>query len=127
AYAAAIQRAAEELRRSKPTQALRALDLGSGSGLLGLLCWQTGYFEKVVFLEACPPLAEAARENIRRNGAERCCTVWEGHSPDILHDDSITKDISFDLCVSELLDAVLIGEGVLPSLRDAAAARSFSP
>ncbi|CAE6932157.1 Art7, partial [Symbiodinium sp. CCMP2592] len=126
AYAAAIRSAAEELRRAKPSQPLRALDLGSGSGLLGLLCWQTGLFEQVVLIEACPPLAEAARENIRRNGAERCCSVWEGHSFELLHGEK-AKDTSFDLCVSELLDAVLIGEGVLPTLRHAATSRSFNP
>ncbi|CAE7462176.1 Prmt7, partial [Symbiodinium sp. CCMP2456] len=112
AYAAAIRSAAEELRRAKPSQALRALDLGSGSGLLGLLCWQTGLFEQVVLIEACPPLAEAARENIRRNGAERCCSVWEGHSFELLHDEKAK---------------VLIGEGVLPTLRHAAASRCFNP
>eukprot|EP00435_Cladocopium_sp_Y103_P048660 s40_g14.t1 len=129
AYAEAIRRAAE---RKAPNGGATALDIGSGSGLLGLLCWQTGRFHRVVLLEACPPLATAAKENIQRNGAASCCTVWEGHSNDVLHQTEGASNGSgspqpFDLCVSELLDSVLIGEGVLDSLRHAWASPYFGP
>ncbi|CAK9048691.1 unnamed protein product [Durusdinium trenchii] len=127
AYAEAIRRAVERKTSSERWTPLTAVDIGSGAGLLGLLCWQTGRCSRVVLIEACPPLASVARENLQRNGAESCCRVWEGHSNDLLHSSATSQVEPFDLCVSELLDSVLIGEGVLDSLRKAWASPYLAP
>ncbi|CAK0857044.1 unnamed protein product [Prorocentrum cordatum] len=122
-YKKAIGLAARDLRarreQNRDGRPLQALDIGTGSGLLGLLCWQTGAFGAVALLEANPALAAAARASVRRTpGAADVCSVWEGHSGDVLSGAPAPRP-PFDLCVSELLDSVLIGEGVLPTLRDA--------
>ena len=124
-FSEAIRRAAADISaaRSEQSDPLHALDLGSGCGLLGLLAWQTGVFGRVVFLESSPQLAVAARSNIQRNeGAAEVCTVWEGHSSNLLSQPLVsTKHRPFDLCVFELFDSLLLGEGVLPTPRHALA------
>jgi predicted RNA methylase len=114
AYAAAIRAA---VRRDDVV-----FDVGCGSGLLSLLAAATGC-TRVVAFEVVSELASLALQNVRANAAERVVTVLEGHST-ALHD--AVRELALPasarrVVVSELLDTGLLGEGVLASMRHAAA------
>jgi len=110
AYEAAIARAV-------PGRAC-VLDIGTGSGLLSLLAVRHGA-KQVFACEANPLIAQAAREIVARNHASDKIRVITKRSTELQPDSDLPQPA--DLVVSEILDAGLLGEGVLPTLRDALA------
>jgi protein arginine N-methyltransferase 7 len=125
-YQAAIRKAcqalpilAEELVDSE----INILDIGSGTGLLAMIGYKfaTGVLQstakkvKVVSLEMASAMARVARETVTANGFDPGeIQIRDVHSCEMppLHPKAI-------FCTSELLESALLGEGILPALRDA--------
>ena len=97
-------------------QGMHILDIGSGSGLLAMMAAQAGA-TRVTAVEMNPVLAVVARQIVADNALAERITVLNRVSMDLEIDDNLP---AADLVVSEILDAGLLGEGVLPTLRHAA-------
>ena len=87
------------------------LDIGTGTGLLSLLCMRHGA-QYIFTAEMFAPLATIAQEVVFSNKESDNIMIISGKSTDI-DDDSLP--IRPDLIVSELLDSALIGESVITS------------
>lgn len=131
-YDAAIEAACQEAAFRFVKQGMsnvpifHILDIGTGTGLLGMLAAKHGIAalkEKedtcqtlmlnVTSIEMASAMARLARMNIAANDLQSVVQVIEGHSCEkILEHKAI-------LCTSELLESGLLGEGLLPALRDA--------
>ena len=93
------------------------LDIGCGSGILGLsLLQQRPELEKVIAFESDPMLAEVARENAVKNALATKLTVHPVRSTRMRR--AKRKDRA-KLVVAEILDAGLLGEDCLGTLRHA--------
>ena len=98
------------------TEGSTVLDIGTGSGLLAMMAARAGA-KKVVACEMHPRLAGTAQEIIAANGLSTKIKV--------INKKSTALDLGTDLpekanvLVSEILDAGVIGEGVLPTVRHA--------
>ena len=91
------------------------LDIGTGTGLLSLICMRNGA-QYVFAAEMFGPLASIAQDVIIANNQESNIMIINGKSNDI---DEDSLPIRPDLIVSELLDSALIGESCIPSHADA--------
>ena len=116
---------------------IRILDIGSGSGLLAMMGAkhtldaineeeeeEEGKVGKpnnlidnvrVTSVEMASAMARLARMTIKANDLNDNIKVVENHS---MHE-YFSLDQKADICTSELLESGLLGEGVLPSIRDA--------
>ena len=94
------------------------LDIGTGSGLLSLMCARAGA-KKVYTCENISDIADAAEDVIKENNYEERIKLFNTKS----HSLEVGKhlDEKVDVLVSEILDAGLLGEGVIPTLRHARA------
>jgi tetratricopeptide (TPR) repeat protein/precorrin-6B methylase 2 len=97
------------------------LDIGTGSGLLAMMAARAGA-KQVVACEAHPLIAETAREIVAKNNYAGRIAVLAQRSTEL----DPARDMGgpdgnrlADLVVAEVLDAGLIGEGMLPTSRDA--------
>ena len=126
AYAAAIERAVVRGCRT-------VVDIGAGTGLLAMLAARAGA-TSVWAVECSPLMAALAREAVQANQRPEI-TVLEAMSTSLTvgperfseaerFSDTAHRTIpaKVDLVVSEILDAGLLGEHVLPTLRHAASA-----
>ena len=95
------------------------LDIGTGSGLLAMLAARHGA-RRVVACEAHPIIADTATEIVARNGLQGRIRVVAKRSTEMRPEIDM-ENAKADLIVSEILDAGLLGEGVLATLRDALA------
>ena len=95
------------------------LDIGTGSGLLAMMAARAGA-ERVVACEANTPLAQVAARIIARNGYADRITVVAKRSTQLAVGQDLPQPA--DLLISEILDAGLLGEGVIRSFRHACAA-----
>ena len=94
---------------------MHVLDIGAGSGLLAMMAARAGA-ARVTAVEMNPALADVARQVIADNGLADRIQVFNRVSMDL----KVGVDLpAADLVVSEVLDAGLLGEGVLPTLRHA--------
>ena len=113
---------------STSTSTIHAIDIGSGTGLLGMMAarslLRTRAFDQVqvtsMEMDAC--MARMARQTIHDNPLENSnnnCSirVVEGHSTELPATTVTTPKAQ--LGVAELLESGLLGEGILPALRDA--------
>lgn len=108
AFSAAIEKAVRP--------GMTVLDIGTGSGLLALMAARAGA-AKVIACEAHPQIADAAATIVARNGFAERITVIARRSTELDPEKDLPRRA--DLLVSEILDAGLIGEGMLPTSRDA--------
>jgi len=90
----------------------RCLDIGTGSGLLALLCCKHGA-QEVTAIEVVGELQSVAERNFRQNAGP--VQLVRGHSLSL----APPLPPPSEVVVGELLDTVLIGEGCLPSMRHA--------
>jgi tetratricopeptide (TPR) repeat protein len=106
------------IARAAPGRRL-ALDLGTGSGLLAMMAARAGA-ARVVACEAIKPLAQVAARIVARNGYADRITVIAKRSTEL----AVGQDLpeAADLLISEILDAGLLGEGVMRTFRHAVAA-----
>ena len=96
------------------------LDIGAGSGLLSLLASRT-VAQHVFACEADEMLADAARAVVDANAAEALVSIHRKRSTELIVGSGCDLPCRADLLVTEIFDSVLLGEGILPSLRDAQA------
>lgn len=102
--------------RGKP---IKALDIGTGSGLLAILAARQPNCSRVIAYEVDRRLAAVAISNVSRNGLRDSIQVIAQHSfAAAVH----PADDRASLLVHEILDSDLLGEGVLPAIRHAAVA-----
>lgn len=92
------------------------LDIGSGTGLLAMMAANAGA-GRVTTCESNPLLAEIARQTIAAHHMEDVIFVVAKPSTEL----AVGRDLPApaDLIVSEIVDCGLVGEGILPTLRDA--------
>ena len=97
----------------------RVLDIGTGTGLLALLAAKAGA-ASVVACDVFPPMAANAAANAARNGCGERVRVLLKRSSELScgHGGADLPERA-DVLVFEVLDSELLGEGVLPTLRDA--------
>jgi len=94
------------------------LDIGTGSGLLAMMAARAGA-QRVIACEAIAPLAQVAASIVARNGyADRIAVIAKRSTELVLGRDLPEQA---DLLISEILDAGLLGEGVMRTFRHACA------
>lgn len=92
------------------------LDIGAGSGLLAMMAARAG--AQVVFAcEANQALAATAHEIVCANQLEGLVRVIGKHSNELSSEADLGGAV--DVIVTEIFSENLIGEGVLPTMRDA--------
>eukprot|EP01135_Chromosphaera_perkinsii_P009926 Nk52_evm19s1967 gene=Nk52_evmTU19s1967 len=107
----------------------RVLDIGTGTGLLTLLAGKN-HECSLYACEALQKSADMAKSNFGKNGYRVVNNVDESEKKWVRVIEKHSKDVTAgsekadlldraDLCVSELLDSELIGEGAMPSMRHA--------
>jgi len=110
AYDAAIRRAV------RPGSLV--LDIGTGSGLLAMMAARAGAGH-VYACESVPVIAEKAREIVAANGLADRITVIPKSSLDLRVGDHLPRKA--DVLVSEIVDVILLGEGIVRTLAHALA------
>jgi SAM-dependent methyltransferase len=95
---------------------MHVLDIGCGSGLLGMLAAKHGA-SRVTSCEVVPEIAEVARRIVGSNGFADRVVVVPKPSTSL----SVAADLPrrADLLVTEIIDCGLVGEGIMPTLRHA--------
>ncbi|MES2336608.1 MAG: 50S ribosomal protein L11 methyltransferase [Pseudomonadota bacterium] len=108
AYEAALRRAV--------TPGCRVLDIGAGTGLLGMLAARAGAAE-VVACEMNPAVADAAADIVAANGLADRMRVIARKSTDL----DVAADLGgpVDVLVSEIVSNDVLGEAALPVMVDA--------
>lgn len=98
----------------------RVLDIGAGSGLLGMMAARHGASE-VCCVEVVSAIAAAAREVINANALTDRIDVVESHSTKLTSSDALgfRGGGGCDILVSEVLDDGLLGEHVIPTVAHA--------
>lgn len=96
---------------------MRVLEIGTGSGLLAMLCAQAGAL--VTTCETNPIIAATARAIIDRNGLSDRVRVVAKHSNQIRIPEDM--DAPADLLVHEIFGSRLVDEGVTSALIDSRA------
>ncbi len=94
----------------------RVLDIGTGSGLLSMMSARAGA-ESVLACEVNPEMARVATRVVEANGYADRVNVINKRSNHLEPAQDYTE--RFNVIVSEILDSGGLGEGVLPSLRQA--------
>lgn len=124
ACAAAIQNLAKDKEGSEERKTSQIIDIGSGTGLLAMLAARSmqkideNLVVKVTSIEMASAMGRLARKIIKSNDLDGRIDVIEGHS--CSNDfNPYPCDNKAILCTSELLETGLLGEGIIPAMRDA--------
>jgi predicted RNA methylase len=120
-YVAAVGAAVEEARRrlraaGDAARGVSVLDVGAGSALLAIAAARAGATH-VTACEADPLVAAAAERVIGAHGLESVVRLHPIHSTELSADMMIGGPA--DVVTHEIVDSTLLGEAVLPALRDA--------
>jgi predicted RNA methylase len=122
AYRGAIERAVRrQTARRAGGAGCSVLDIGCGTGLLGLIAMRAGA-SHVDCVEMNDVLSETAERTLRASGVPaEAAKVWHAISTELPLDPTGREGPvqPADLIVSETLDSSLLGEGVLHTMRDA--------
>lgn len=94
------------------------LDIGSGSGLLAMVAARAGA-GRVTSCELVRPIAQAARRIVAANGLQHIVEILNKGSDELTVGDDLPRPA--DVVVTEIVDCGLVGEGLLPTLRNARA------
>ena len=108
AYDQALKRAVSE--------SSHVLDIGTGAGLLSMMAVRAGA-KCVHTCEKVPELYDVAQQVFADNGMQNDIKIINKQSTQLEVGDDIPQKV--DVLVSEILDAGLLGEGVIPTLRHA--------
>jgi 2-polyprenyl-3-methyl-5-hydroxy-6-metoxy-1,4-benzoquinol methylase len=92
------------------------LEIGTGTGILSMLAARAGA-KHVYTCEMEPLIAEAAKENIEKNGFSHKITIIAKKSTDLVMGRDLPEEV--DVLVSEIVDDGLLRENVLPVMEDA--------
>ena len=95
---------------------MHVLDIGAGSGLLGMLAAKHGA-SYVTACEATPEVAAVARRIVGSNGFAGRVNIVSKLSTGLSVDADLPRRA--DLLVTEIVDCGLVGEGIIPTLRHA--------
>jgi tetratricopeptide (TPR) repeat protein len=115
AYDRAITRAIRQKTEATGRPPL-VLEIGTGSGLLSMMAARAGA-EHVVTCEVLKPVADAAVAIIEKNGLSGRITVHNKPSSELVSGFDLPRKA--DILVSEIFDAGLLGENVLPAVSQA--------
>ena len=113
AYARAVSAAVAEAR-SAGGGSVHVLDIGSGEGLLSLLAAEAGA-DRVTAVETNAAIAAVSREVIAASGHDEKVEVVTAHSRSIGMA-GVPPERRPNLLVSEIVDASLVGEGLLETV-----------
>eukprot|EP00977_Amphora_coffeiformis_P002955 scaffold568_cov160-Amphora_coffeaeformis.AAC.12 len=113
-YYEAIQAALAKLQPDNPDdeETIHVFDLGCGTGLLGMMAAKICPAVRVTSVDMSMVCVQVATQIVTDNQLTDRITLQEGHSTQML-------PLQANLCVSELLEDGLLGEGWLPAIRDA--------
>ncbi|XP_073232579.1 protein arginine N-methyltransferase 7-like [Porites lutea] len=114
-YQATIQ-AVKNLKVSR--KKVHMLDIGTGTGLLAMMAVQSGA-DRATACEAFKPIASVASDIVKKNGFGDKISVVGKRSTKLELEKDVGSPVKANLLVTELWDTELIGEGALPTLRDA--------
>jgi hypothetical protein len=106
----------EKALRLTVTPDKTVLEIGTGTGILAMLAARAGA-KHVYTCEMETLIADAARENIAKNGFEDRITVIAKSSTELVVGEDLPEPV--DLLVSEIVDNGLLRESLLPVLEDA--------
>ena len=112
----ALLRSIRAYQRAHGGEGPHVLDIGSGTGLLAMMAARAGA-RKVTSVEMVPAIASVAAQIVERNGYGDVIDIINIRS-DELSLYSMGGERA-DICVSELIDDHVIGDGVLSSIADA--------
>jgi len=91
------------------------LDIGTGSGILSMMAARAGA-KKVYTCEQSTYIADAAKENIKKNGYKSQIKLYAKKSTSLGDNELAEKP---NIIVAEIFDAGLLGEHAVPSFRHA--------
>lgn len=94
------------------------LEIGTGAGLLAMMLARESP-ASLLSCESSPVLFEMANRVIAENGLAK--TIRTVNKPSNELQVGVDLERRVDVIVAEIVDSVLVGEGILPSLRDAKA------
>eukprot|EP01126_Amoeba_proteus_P036274 TRINITY_DN3691_c0_g1_i5.p1 TRINITY_DN3691_c0_g1~~TRINITY_DN3691_c0_g1_i5.p1 ORF type:complete len:548 (+),score=99.71 TRINITY_DN3691_c0_g1_i5:36-1679(+) len=94
------------------------VDIGTGTGVLSIMAAKSGA-QSVYGCDLNQSLAAIATRAVKDNQFEKIITIGCKKSTDLVVGKGGDIPHKADVCISEIVDSSLLGEGILPSLRHA--------
>ena len=134
----AIRELSNQEEADNDSKTLRILDIGSGTGLLGMMAARhssdivTKVNQSKANIESISPISvtvcsvemasamsRLARKTIKGNDLQDIIQVIDAHSSDQQFNPFSPTSAKAHVCISELLESGLLREGIIPAMRDA--------